>query len=72
MNDQQADDREEALTVADIVKRYKIGRTRACAEIKSGRLKSYQVGRSRRITPKAARQWQQTYIAATEATGEAE
>ena len=55
-----------ALTIQDVVKLCKNGRTTIFAEIKSGRLRSYKLGRTRRITPQAVREWQQALIAESE------
>ena len=58
-----------ALTIEDVVKQCQSGRTKIFAEIKSGRLRSYKLGRSRRFTPQALREWQQALIAESDAKG---
>lgn len=48
----------KALTIEQWAGRYNVGRTRAFEEIKSGRLKTYTVGRRRYISVAAADAWQ--------------
>lgn len=48
----------KALTIEQWASLYNVGRTRAFEEIKSGRLKTYTVGRRRYISVAAADAWQ--------------
>lgn len=48
----------EALSMRDFENAYDIGHTKACEEIKSGRLQSYKLGRRRYISRRAAEEWQ--------------
>ena len=49
---------DKAFTVKEFEQTHKIGHTKACEEIKSGRLASYKVGRRRYISDRAAEEWQ--------------
>lgn len=48
----------KAMTVPEFIARFKVGRTVAYAEIGSGRLQTYKVGRRRYISERAANEWQ--------------
>ena len=48
----------KAFTVKEFEQGFKVGHTKACEEIKSGRLASYKVGRRRYISDRAADEWQ--------------
>ena len=48
-----------AFTVGEFCRVYKISRQTVYNEINAGRLKSYTVGRARRISKQSAREWQQ-------------
>lgn len=48
-----------ALTIAEFIGQFKVGRTTAYEEIASGRLSTYKVGRRRYISAHAAAAWQQ-------------
>lgn len=50
--------RGDAMNVPEFIARYKVGRTVAYAEIASGRLATYKVGRRRYISEAAAQEWQ--------------
>lgn len=60
----------EALSVDEFEKAYHVGHTKACEEIKSGRLQSYKLGRRRYISRRAAEEWQRTLEAAQQAKPE--
>ena len=47
-----------ALTIAQFIDHYGVSRNTVYEEIKSGRLASYQVGRRRYISARAADEWQ--------------
>ena len=49
-----------AYTIDGFCAEYKISRQTAYNEINAGRLKSYCVGRARRISKQAARDWQKS------------
>ena len=49
---------EKAFTVKGFEQAHKVGHTKACEEIKSGRLVSYKLGRRRYISAHAAADWQ--------------
>jgi excisionase family DNA binding protein len=48
----------QAYTIPEFIRDYKVGRTTAYEEIKTGRLRTYTVGRARRISASAAEDWQ--------------
>lgn len=47
-----------AYTIQEFAQTYKVGRTTVFEEIAAGRLRSYKIGRSRRISGEAGREWQ--------------
>jgi len=55
----------KALTVSEFEQLFKVGHTKACEEIKSGRLASYKLGRRRYISDRAAEEWQRRLEAET-------
>ena len=50
---------DQSYTVDEFVSTFKVGRTTTFAEIGSGRLATYKVGRRRYISARAACEWQQ-------------
>ena len=56
---------EQTLTVKQFEAAYKVGHTKACEEISSGRLVTYKLGRRRYISARAAAEWQRLLEAAT-------
>jgi hypothetical protein len=56
---------EKAYTVAEFLQKFKVGRTVAYEEMASGRLRSYKLGKSRRISSRAADDWQRQLEAET-------
>ncbi|MDH3460455.1 MAG: helix-turn-helix domain-containing protein [Burkholderiaceae bacterium] len=64
------DNEVKALTIPEICRRNKQGRTTIYAEIKSGRLKSYKLGRSRRIRPEDEAALQLSYVEQAKGTSQ--
>ncbi len=48
-------------TIEEFKKTYKLGHTKTFEEISSGRLQTYNVGRRRYISGRAAEAWQRSY-----------
>jgi len=59
-----------ALTVNEFLNTFKVGRTKAYEEIKTGRLTTYKLGRKRLISSHAAEAWQRRLEAETSALSE--
>jgi hypothetical protein len=57
-----------AFTVKQFENSYKVGHTKTCEEIKSGRLRSYKLGGRRYISASAAEEWQRRLEAETSDT----
>ena len=62
----------QSFTVDEFVSVFKLGRTTTFAEIGSGRLATYKVGRRRYISAHAAVEWQKKLEAATIASAKAQ
>lgn len=62
----------QSFTVDEFVSVFKLGRTTTFAEIGSGRLATYKVGRRRYISAHAAAEWQKKLEAATIASAKAQ
>lgn len=58
----------QAYTIPEFIRDYKVGRTTAYDEIKTGRLRTYTVGRARRISASAAAEWQRNLEATNTGT----
>ncbi len=60
MTDQNLGNRAGAYSVTEFCKKYGLGRTRAYAEIGSGRLKAKKIGRRTVVPADAAEEWLST------------
>ena len=56
-----------AYTIDEICERSHSGRTKIYDEIKSGRLKTIKIGKSRRVTVEQERDWHAVLASSTEA-----
>ena len=69
LSPEQADPAKPALSMRETEKAIGLGHVATNAEVQSGRLKSYKVGRRRFTTPAFIMQWQADRIAESEQAG---
>jgi len=60
----------QTFTVPEFLSAYKVGRTKAYEEIKTGRLTTYKLGKKRLISGHAAEDWQRRLEAETSTANE--